>query len=225
MADAEPRGQPGASHIVPDAQEALKQKLSDSIRWNAQYTLGDNNHTEWEMNAITFMNAKRVPQLLLPPSDPNAVTDKELQGIGKALLMQSVHPNYYSIVQSSATVYEAIQSLKNDRHGRSDNHLVRLMWQFLDLTLQKDENVRDMVARTRKIVQQLSELDQPVSGRLAAVSVLRACSGDPRFSHQVQHMIGTGMDLSLENVQAALMTCEQMANPSAPGALRLCRTS
>ena len=91
--------------------------------------------------------------------------------------------------------------------------------------MRKDELVRDLVARAKLILRQLEEMDVQVHPEHAAVAVLRACSTDSRFVNQVQHLLGVGMELTLDNVQAALMTCEQVGTMQAPLAFQAKGTS
>jgi gag-polypeptide of LTR copia-type/GAG-pre-integrase domain/Zinc knuckle len=196
----------------------IKEKLADSIKWNVQHTLKGDNYRPWEINAKAYFRVRRVAMLLHPPEHPNACTDDELQEIGKALLLSTVDEKYYEYITDADTVYDAFEALRLLRHGRIDNHRVNLFWQFQGLVLEPNEKVRDLVARTKKILHQLAETNVTIEEEHAAVAILIAVSKDSKFGHQVQHMLGMGLELTINNVQAALITCEDLTGMNAPAA-------
>jgi gag-polypeptide of LTR copia-type len=207
-----------AATAAAAARERVKAKLADSIKWNDRHTLHEDNYRPWAISAKAIIRSKRCVVLLLPLDHPDACDDEELQDMGKSLLLQTVDEKYYEYIHKADTVYEVFESLRLLRHGHVDNHRIQLFFKFHGIVLEPGEKIRDLVGRVKKTVHQLGETCAVIEEQHAAVAILIAVNQDIRFGHQVQHMIATGMDLDYNNVQAALITCEDMASMSAPRA-------
>ena len=132
------------------------------------------------------------------------------------LLSSAIHPMDLEYVSECTTVLEALEALRVSRHGRSDSHVADLLFQAYNVRMQPGESVRSLVSRVKLLHTQLQQFDIKIPEEAQAVCVLTAADSDSRFHHQVQHMLGVGLQLTLNNVQSALTVCETPGSGSAP---------
>ena len=178
--------------------------------------LTDTNFHPWYIKYSSRMHVHGMGQLLEPDVRNEvgqwvaAHPDPELQALAKSFLIDLVSEHDYPhIGGKEVSLYRSLQNLKMARHGRPEAYQVKCAAEFLARQLQPGEGIADFMKDMRSLANRCKDADLDIPNLLVIVHTVVAASAHPLYKAQCDSMLGLGMSLTMDNVQAALQAVEK----------------
>ena len=178
--------------------------------------LSSTNFRQWRIVLGAHLACFGLDHLL----DPTAVATPEQQKQARSYVIGSLSEHDYPHIEGKTTLYELIEALRTARHGKIEQHQVQLASQLLSLRIAPGESISEFCNKMRGYCNQLEDAGVPFGDLLLAVWTLTCARLDARFTAQCDIMLGLGVKLTMDHVQAALKSVEhagEMQVPSATG--------
>jgi len=178
--------------------------------------LTSSNFRQWRIVLGAHLACFGLDHLL----DPNANATEEQQKQAKSYVIGSLTEHDYPHIQGKSTLHELVEALRTARHGKIEQHQVQLASRLLSLRIAPGESITEFCNKMRACCNQLEDAGVPFGDLLLAVWTLTCARLDARFTAQCDIMLGLGVKLTMDHVQAALKSVEhagEMQVPSATG--------
>ena len=195
---------------VEAAKVAVRGIKAPVIHWNRI------NHDIWRKNVDDRFFLCGLDDLLLAPGKPGAVADRNLQQVGRSLLLQSLKDEDHELAYNGDTVYESLELIRVGTQGTRRIQQVATVKDFLRIKMDAGEDAASLKRRVEAAARRMRDL----AVDLDMVSVVKfldaAAEQSDTLRAAVDTLLSSDLPLSMEQAFTTVRAVEVNRANAAP---------